>query len=100
MSGDREADGLQASYRLDTDRHYPPQGPRSAVRSHRLRRPLHKKWASPVRQLDQDGADRQAVYARERAKLDAYDDELAAKGCKTVNIEAELARPAEGPKRY
>ena len=40
-------------------------------------------------------ADRQAVYARERAKLDAYNNELAAKGCKTLDIDAELARPPE-----
>jgi hypothetical protein len=47
------------------------------------------------------GADRQAVYARERAKLDAYNRELAAKGCKTVDIEAELAKPPETTgKRY
>ena len=41
--------------------------------------------------------DRQAVSARERAKLEAYNNELAAKGCKTVDIEAELAKPARGP---
>ena len=45
-------------------------------------------------------ADRQAVYARERAKLDAYNSELGAKGCPMIDIEAELARPAEGPKKY
>ena len=44
--------------------------------------------------------DRQAVYARERAKLEAYNNELAAKGCKTLDIEAELAKPPEGPKKY
>ncbi|HUC45990.1 MAG TPA: hypothetical protein VMR94_05500 [Hyphomicrobiaceae bacterium] len=44
--------------------------------------------------------DRQAIYARERAKLEAYNAELAAKGCKTVDIEGELARPPEPPKKY
>ena len=33
------------------------------------------------------------VYARERAKLDAYNAELAAKNCKTLDIEASLPRP-------
>jgi hypothetical protein len=47
------------------------------------------------------GADRQAVHARERAKLEAYNRELAAKGCKTLDIEAELARPPDpAGKRY
>jgi hypothetical protein len=44
--------------------------------------------------------DRQGVYARERAKLDAYNRELGAKGCPMIDIDAELARPAEGPKKY
>jgi hypothetical protein len=46
------------------------------------------------------GADREANYARERAKIDAYNRHLASKNCPTVDIEAELARPPEGPKRY
>jgi hypothetical protein len=41
------------------------------------------------------GADRQAEYARERARLDAYNRLLASKNCKTVDIEAELAKPPE-----
>ena len=45
-------------------------------------------------------ADRQTVYGRERAKIEAYNDELSARGCKTVDIEAELAKPPEGPKKY
>ena len=46
-------------------------------------------------------ADRQALYARERAKLDAYNEELGAKGCKTLNVEAELARAPDPPgKKY
>jgi len=46
------------------------------------------------------GADRQADHARERAKLEAYNRHLASKNCQTVDIEAELVRPPEGPKRY
>ena len=59
-----------------------------------------QKLTSPLYGNSGKSADRQAFYARERAKLDAYNQELAAKGCKTLDIEAELARPAEGPKRY
>jgi len=46
------------------------------------------------------GSNRQAVYARERAKLDAYNDELASRNCKTLDIDAELTRPAEPVKNY
>ena len=47
------------------------------------------------------GANRQALYARERAKLDSYNRELEARNCKTVDIDAELARPSEATgKRY
>ena len=59
-----------------------------------------QKLTSPLYGSSAKTADRQAVYARERAKIDAYNGELAAKGCKTVDIEAELARPPEGPKKY
>ena len=59
-----------------------------------------QKMASPLFGSSAKTADRQAVYARERAKLDAYNGELGAKGCRTIDIEAELARPPEGPKRY
>jgi hypothetical protein len=41
------------------------------------------------------GLDRDAEYARDRARLEAYNRHLASKGCKTVDIEAELARPPE-----
>ena len=57
-----------------------------------------QKVTSPV--WSGKGMDRQAVSSRERAKLEAYNNELAAKGCKTVDIEAELAKPPEGPKKY
>jgi hypothetical protein len=41
------------------------------------------------------------LYARELAKLDAYNAELAAKNCKPLDITAELARPPDQPgKRY
>jgi len=47
------------------------------------------------------GADRQAEYARERARLEAYNRLLASKNCKTMDIDAELAKPPEqGAKRY
>ena len=45
-------------------------------------------------------ADPRAEDARARAKLRAYNDRLAAKNCKTVDIEAELAKPAEAPRKY
>jgi hypothetical protein len=37
-------------------------------------------------------ADRQGSLARERAKLDAYNRQLAARNCKTLDIDEELAR--------
>jgi hypothetical protein len=46
------------------------------------------------------GSDRQAVYARERAKLDAYNSELQSRNCKTIDVDAELARPVEPFKNY
>ena len=45
-------------------------------------------------------SDPQADHARDRAKLEAYNPQLASKNCQTLDIEAELARPPEGPKRY
>jgi hypothetical protein len=59
-----------------------------------------QKLSSPLYGSSAKTADRQGVYTRERAKLEAYNEELAAKGCKTIDIEAELARPPEGPKKY
>ena len=59
-----------------------------------------QKLAFPLYGSSTRTADRQAVYARERAKLDAYNDELGTKGCKKLDIAAELARPPEGPKKY
>jgi hypothetical protein len=45
-------------------------------------------------------ADRQASLARERAKLDAYNRQLAARNCKTLDIDAELARAQDPMKKY
>jgi len=59
-----------------------------------------QKLSTPLYGGSNKGGDRQAIFARERAKLEAYNAELAAKGCKTVDIEAELARPPEPPKKY
>jgi hypothetical protein len=59
-----------------------------------------QKLSTPLYGGSNKGGDRQAILARERAKLEAYNAELAAKGCKTIDIEAELARPPEPPKKY
>ncbi len=60
-----------------------------------------QKMAAPVFGGSALAADRQAVYARERAKLEAYNAELAAKGCKTLDIDTELARAPDPPgKKY
>jgi hypothetical protein len=45
-------------------------------------------------------ADRQSTMARERAKLDAYNRHLAARNCKTLDIDAELARAQEPLRKY
>jgi len=45
-------------------------------------------------------ADPQAEVARDKAKLQAYNQALREKGCNTLDVEAELAKPPEGPKRY
>ncbi|KAB2911887.1 MAG: hypothetical protein F9K29_21365 [Hyphomicrobiaceae bacterium] len=57
-----------------------------------------QKAAAPIFSGSTVGADRQADYARERAKLAAYNRQLADKNCKTVDIEAELARKPESRK--
>jgi hypothetical protein len=48
--------------------------------------------ASTVLSSSGKGLDRDAEYARDRARLAAYNSHLAEKGCETVDIEAELAR--------
>jgi hypothetical protein len=45
-------------------------------------------------------ADRQGSLARERAKLDAYNRHLASRNCKTLDIDAELARAQEPLRKY
>jgi hypothetical protein len=41
------------------------------------------------------GLDRDAEYQRDRARLEAYNQHLAAKGCRTLDIDAEIARPTD-----
>lgn len=53
------------------------------------------KAATPIFGGSKKGLDRDAEYARDRAKLAAYNQHLASKNCRTVDIEAELARPPE-----
>lgn len=45
-------------------------------------------------------ADPQSESARDRAKIEAYNQALREKGCATIDIGAELAKPPEGQKRY
>jgi len=59
-----------------------------------------EKLASPLYGSSGKASDREAIYTRERAKLDAYNAALDAKGCKMIDLETELARPPEGPKKY
>jgi hypothetical protein len=60
-----------------------------------------QSWFPSVLTGSTKGVDREADYARERAKLEAYNSHLASKNCRTVDIEADLARPPEAPgKRY
>jgi hypothetical protein len=60
-----------------------------------------QSWTPSILGGSTAGADRQADYARERAKLDAFNRQLATKNCKTVDIDAELARPPEAQgKKY
>lgn len=53
------------------------------------------KAPTPYTRYSSKGLDRDAEYARDRARLDAYNEHLTAKGCKPIDIEAELARPPE-----
>jgi hypothetical protein len=45
-------------------------------------------------------ADRQTTMSRERAKLDAYNRHLATRNCKTLDIDAELARANAPLQKY
>jgi hypothetical protein len=58
------------------------------------------KVAPLITQGSTVSADRQGSLARERAKLDAYNRQLAARNCKTLDIDAELARAQEPPHKY
>jgi len=53
------------------------------------------KTFAPIFGGSTKGLDRDAEYTRDRARLVAYNQHLVAKGCATVDIEAELARPPE-----
>lgn len=53
------------------------------------------KAVSPMRKTSQKGLDRDVEYQRDRARLEAYNRHLSSKGCQTVNIAAELARPPD-----
>jgi hypothetical protein len=57
--------------------------------------------AAPVFGGSSLSANRERVHVRERAKLEAYNRELAMRNCKTLDIEAELARSPDPPgKKY
>jgi hypothetical protein len=53
------------------------------------------KAVSPLRKTSEKGLDRDAEYVRDRARLAAYNRHLASKGCRTIDIDAEIARPPE-----
>ena len=56
---------------------------------------LGNKLMSPFRNTSDKGFDRDAEYLRDRARLEAYNRHLASKGCPTVDVAAELAKPPE-----
>ena len=60
-------------------------------------RPRRQRQQGPLALLRHStkGLDRDAEYQRDRARLEAYNRHLAAKGCRTVDIDAELARPTD-----
>jgi hypothetical protein len=59
------------------------------------------KALSPFRNTSDKGFDRDAEYVRDRARLAAYNRHLTSKGCPTVDVEAELAKPPESAdKKY
>jgi hypothetical protein len=58
------------------------------------------KAVTPLFGGSAQGLDRDAEYARDRARLVAYNQHLAAKGCTTIDIQAELERPPEAAKKY
>jgi hypothetical protein len=57
--------------------------------------------ATPVFGGSNIGADRERMNERDRAKLEAYNRELASRNCKQLDIEAELSRAPDQPgKKY
>jgi hypothetical protein len=58
------------------------------------------KAATPIFGGSARGLDSDSEYARDRARLVAYNRHLAAKGCATIDVETELARPPEAAKKY
>src|SRR5262245_63768193 len=58
------------------------------------------KVAPLITQGSTASADRQSSLARERAKLDAYNRHLASRNCKTLDIDAEMARAQEPMRKY
>ena len=53
------------------------------------------KTVAPILGNSARGLDRDTEYARDRARLTAYNEHLASKGCATIDIDAELVRPPE-----
>jgi hypothetical protein len=41
------------------------------------------------------GLDREAEYRRDRARIESYNRQLAARNCKTIDIDAELGRKSD-----
>lgn len=50
--------------------------------------------ATPIWGGTKEGLDPDAQYRKDRAMLEAYNHQLAAKNCKTFDLEAELAETA------
>ena len=61
---------------------------------------IMKNALSPIFGSGGHDTDADETFMREKAKLQAYNRHLGEKGCKQLDIEAELAKPAEGPRRY
>jgi hypothetical protein len=57
------------------------------------------KVVAPIFGGSGKGLDRDAEYVRDRARLTAYNQHLAAKNCATIDIEAELAKAPETAQR-
>lgn len=53
-----------------------------------------KIWGGPTYGTDPAGED-----ARDRAQLEAYNQQLAAKKCKTLDLQAEMQAAAPAPKK-